>query len=449
MNAKSELEQQKIKTSHFEEKLKIMSENEKAKADLESFEKKAVSSEEKYNKMKDLYTKLRNEHVALLRQEADVKKQKDSLMETCEHANKMRTEFEKRLEEATTEKAKLETELQAKLSELQVLKKVEEERTNIESEFIESSKKLNQLLVSEKELKDKCDNYEAIKAKLESELEKYKSDIDNLKSKLSESNSQKELAEKNSRIDQNKFRQNIYLGTIEHCELVIKESLHMFDDPVLLNCKSGAEYLLIQLQPFQEHFDELALLYEKYLASPDEHTDFLKLLKYLNTYSNHMCDTIVSGKITSITAAALKQGEILAELCRESGQNSLKLLEKMKNNQSINEEKSKLTEAVKKIIETLRELLPKVHDINKEEIGDMVEQEMHKTSQAIEAAVAKLELLINKSKEQDTGVKLEVNDKILDSCTSLMHAIKVLIIKAKELQKEIVAQGRVINKLSL
>ena len=50
--------------------------------------------------------------------------------------------------------------------------------------------------------------------------------------------------------------------------------------------------------------------------------------------------------------------------------------------------------------------------------------------------------LISKSREQDTGVKLEVNDKILDNCTALMKTIKILIIKAKDLQKEIVSQGR-------
>ena len=50
---------------------------------------------------------------------------------------------------------------------------------------------------------------------------------------------------------------------------------------------------------------------------------------------------------------------------------------------------------------------------------------------------------MNKSRSKDTGIKLEVNDKILDSCTELMKAIKMLIIKAKDLQKEIAAQGRV------
>ena len=48
-----------------------------------------------------------------------------------------------------------------------------------------------------------------------------------------------------------------------------------------------------------------------------------------------------------------------------------------------------------------------------------------------------------KSRKQDTGIKCEVNGQILDSCGKLMQSIKVLIIKAKELQKEIVVQGRV------
>ncbi len=48
-----------------------------------------------------------------------------------------------------------------------------------------------------------------------------------------------------------------------------------------------------------------------------------------------------------------------------------------------------------------------------------------------------------KSREQDTGIKCEVNGQILDSCGKLMQTIKILIIKARDLQKEIVAQGRV------
>ena len=84
----------------------------------------------------------------------------------------------------------------------------------------------------------------------------------------------------------------------------------------MLNCKSGAEYLLNQLHPFNEHFDELLALYNKYSTLKDsneltdlENKNFLNLLKYINTYSNLITDLVVSGKITSITAAALQQGQ--------------------------------------------------------------------------------------------------------------------------------------------
>ena len=51
-----------------------------------------------------------------------------------------------------------------------------------------------------------------------------------------------------------------------------------------------------------------------------------------------------------------------------------------------------------------------------------------------------------KSREQDTGIKCEVNGQILDSCGKLMQAIKILIIKGRDLQKEIVSQGRVSHR---
>ncbi len=262
------------------------------------------------------------------------------------------------------------------------------------------------------------------------------------------------------------------MGALEQSETIIKDSLNLFEDSVLLNCKSGAEYLLMQLQPFHNTFLDLLSSYHSLQLNKDalnqNNENMSNFLKFLSKFSNLVSETIVSGKITSLTAAALQQAEVLADSCRNSGHTALKLIDKMKSNQDIDinsDEAKELDSLVDKILQTLKELLPKVHDINKEELGDLIDQEMHKTSEAIEAAVAKLEVfihaelqfiffyiifsinikkaLMNKSKEKDTGMKLEVNDKILDSCTALMKAIKILIQKSKELQKEIVAQGRV------
>ncbi len=53
-----------------------------------------------------------------------------------------------------------------------------------------------------------------------------------------------------------------------------------------------------------------------------------------------------------------------------------------------------------------------------------------------------LQEIMVKRKEEDSGVRLEVNEKILVACTSLMQAIMILVQKARDLQAEIIAQGK-------
>ena len=78
-----------------------------------------------------------------------------------------------------------------------------------------------------------------------------------------------------------------------------------------------------------------------------------------------------------------------------------------------------------------------------ETLGSLVDEEMAATSQAVEAAALRIQEMLKKSREDDTGVELEVNERILDSCTELMKAIKVLIQRSKDLQNEIVKEGMV------
>lgn len=50
--------------------------------------------------------------------------------------------------------------------------------------------------------------------------------------------------------------------------------------------------------------------------------------------------------------------------------------------------------------------------------------------------------MISKSKASDSGIKLEVNEKILDACTTLMNNIRLLVKKSRLLQAEIVSAGK-------
>lgn len=53
--------------------------------------------------------------------------------------------------------------------------------------------------------------------------------------------------------------------------------------------------------------------------------------------------------------------------------------------------------------------------------------------------------MLKESKVADSGIKLEVNGKILDSCTNLMKAIRILVQKSRILQAEIVAAGNAVS----
>lgn len=78
----------------------------------------------------------------------------------------------------------------------------------------------------------------------------------------------------------------------------------------------------------------------------------------------------------------------------------------------------------------------------KENVGEELEEELAKMEKSIEEAAGRMALLLDNSKNSLTGVKLEVNEKVLDSSSALMKAIADLIRKAKTLQEEIVARSK-------
>jgi len=309
--AQTQFEQQKIIITSLEERIRISNENEKAKADLANLEKKSVSSEEKFNKMKDLYTKLKDQHVTLLRQEADVRKQKFSLAEECEHLNRTKKELQSRMNEAVGEKLKFEESLQEISNELQCLKS-ENEKSQMEN------LNMNQTYQEQiKHLKDKLAGCEFDLSESNEklmDLNEKKKEIAELKNKCDQLIGDKVLAENSYRLNQAKLCQDIYFNSVEMCALIVKDSLNLFDDPVLMNCKSGSEYLLYKLQPFADSFSELVANYTKLIVvenveSELHSSEYSKLLKLLNGFTLLTSDCVIFGKITSLTAADIDQGK--------------------------------------------------------------------------------------------------------------------------------------------
>ena len=80
-------------------------------------------------------------------------------------------------------------------------------------------------------------------------------------------------------------------------------------------------------------------------------------------------------------------------------------------------------------------------------LGDNLDEEMASTAQVIKDSSEKIQEMLQRSHVDDTGVKLEVNGKLLGSCADLMEAVKDLMAHCKDLlvgivQEEMVSERR-------
>ncbi|KAF8359242.1 hipr-1 [Pristionchus pacificus] len=115
----------------------------------------------------------------------------------------------------------------------------------------------------------------------------------------------------------------------------------------------------------------------------------------------------------------------------------------------VNEECKCLLVRAKEVIEKGEEgrfpSLQRLHDLMialPEVVGSELEEEMRRMDAAIRQAVEKIEEIQRKARENNDGLRLEVNERILGTCQALMAAIAILVQRSRELQAEIVAAGR-------
>ena len=102
-----------------------------------------------------------------------------------------------------------------------------------------------------------------------------------------------------------------------------------------------------------------------------------------------------------------------------------------------------LRSAMEGLVKTNSSLVPEVE-------GDMtiaVGEEMSATVQAVEDAVARIQELLQKSRETDKGHKLEVNSSILGACTTLMEVCASLCLCVQQFSRSVVFVNTVIMSM--
>lgn len=114
----------------------------------------------------------------------------------------------------------------------------------------------------------------------------------------------------------------------------------------------------------------------------------------------------------------------------------------LKENQPFENTKLKLDEILIKLsgLSTLIQTITVNED--REKTADQLETELALMDKAIQEASDRISEMLLKSRQEDTGIDLEVNEKILDCCTKLIQSIVFLVQKSRLLQHEIVKLGK-------
>ena len=84
----------------------------------------------------------------------------------------------------------------------------------------------------------------------------------------------------------------------------------------------------------------------------------------------------------------------MSKACCDAGTSGLKLLDSIDTRGNVTGDLDLTIQQVQRVLSLAEALVPKMEDVKVEEIGDLVDTEMHSTTAAVEAAAAKMEVSI-------------------------------------------------------
>ncbi|NXI14894.1 HIP1 protein, partial [Irena cyanogastra] len=440
--------------AELEELKKQREDTEKAQRSLTEIERRAQANEQRYSKLKEKYSELVQNHADLLRKNAEVTKQITVARQAQGDVEREKKELEdsfQRVSEQAQRKSQeqaevlesLKQELATSRQELQVLQGTLESRTQAGAE---QSTRIANLEQERDRLSQAAEQHRDKIAALQAELQQL---WDTLSHKQESSRTELEMLQaqlRDKEITERALQQrlaeeqlSLLQGTTREAECMVQDALARMEDPAHISCTGSADCLLSQALAASECAERLRDVHSKYLS---DGAAVSSLLPCLALFAHLVSNTLLQGSATS-HVAPVEPADRLLELCKQCGSETVSYLRALQDPGMVaSADCSLVTACLGQISAIGEELRPRGLDVKQEELGDLVDKEMAATAAAIETASARIEEMLSKARAGDTGVKLEVNERILGSCTGLMQAIRVLVLASKDLQREIVESGR-------
>ncbi|KAL1963805.1 hypothetical protein VTN77DRAFT_7871 [Rasamsonia byssochlamydoides] len=445
----------------------------------------------KYEALAKLYSQLRQEHLDLLQTTKNLKLKAASAQEAIEKREKLEREIKtKNLELADMirerdralherdrlsgsnkeEVEKLKRELRLALeraenaekqkgSELSsMLAKYNREMADLEEALRNKTRALEEMSSRNKEREG--DHELALREKDE-EIEVYKSGMEQAlleleELKLSQGDADRAL---DSQID------DVLRGTVakinDIIDSVLQSGVQRVDDALYElessmqagNQNASPPYVLSQIEKASASATEFSTAFNNFIAD-GPNSSHAEIIRTVSIFSGSIADVLSNTKGLTRFATDDKSTDQLISAARKPAQATVRFfralqsfrldgLEPLQKTDVVinnNLEVQRDLQALSKLVDTFA---PKGSKISTSgDLGDLVDKELEKAANAIDAAAERLAKLRKKPREGFTTYELRVNDSILDAALAITNAIAELIKAATASQEEIVKEGR-------
>ncbi|VDK76351.1 unnamed protein product [Litomosoides sigmodontis] len=360
-------------------------------ARLLEIEQKAQSSELNYQKMKGAYTNLRQEHIETLTKLSELQKE----LTSCQKERQSKEETISNLEKKVTDLAQ----------------KTRDEEEKVQDASINHDNLQKRINEQDNELQELKQIMEQMKAENIKNVEK---------------------VEEKYAVKLSALLKSLFSSLGEVYGQILKQSCEDLQHALSITYPNQ---LVLSALRFVIETTEKAIN-----EADGEQSD--KLFRTL-TFLGHYLADILLNSAAAANVVSIQHFQIVQEQCCVIIADAVAAYSLVGNPslKTVKEPFTKLKSSLERLEEICLNLPAGSSDVTAEVIGAELEQEMKRMDEAIQKAVGLIEEMQKKSRANDSGIRLKVNEGILDSCNQLMAAIVTLVTRSRALQDEIVAAG--------
>lgn len=228
------------------------------------------------------------------------------------------------------------------------------------------------------------------------------------------------------------------------------EEINQLEDKIALQQSSfeaEKECLAREIDHHKENIQRLnSLIEDKEKKLTQLNEDYSKLLENEKLLCNQV-EKLKSDLKTATNenvklAQDYKRAKHDCDIAQEAVKRMMKDLSELRNKETeFKLQQAKMTPPTPEPIIVPTEGIKNLELENDVDLEELLTKEMNESDKIIKEVSEKIQQLSEKSRKSDSGIRLEVNEKISGSCSSLMDAVVRLIQQSRVMQKEIVQES--------